>query len=110
MRNLADRALRQAGWTVLVADSAEAALEQAGTEPIDLLVSDIVLPGMDGATLLAHLRATRPDLPAILVSGYAESAVRGDLPPDGVAFLPKPYALKTLVAAAGATLLMDVPK
>ena len=110
VRNLAERALRQAGWTVLVADSAEAALERAGTEPIDLLVSDIVLPGMDGATLLAHLRATRPDLPAILVSGYAESAVRGDLPPDGVAFLPKPYALKTLVAAAGATLLMDVPK
>ncbi len=110
VRALAERALRQAGWTVLAVDSAEAALERAGTDPIDLLVSDIVLPGMDGTALLAHLRASRPDLPAILVSGYAESAVRGDLPPDGVAFLPKPYALKTLVAAAGATLLVDVPK
>jgi two-component system cell cycle sensor histidine kinase/response regulator CckA len=110
VRALAERALRQAGWAVLTADSAEAALDRLGAEPIDLLVSDIVLPGMDGTALLARLRARRPDLPAILVSGYAESAVRGDLPLDDVAFLPKPYALKALVAAAGATLLMDVPK
>jgi hypothetical protein len=47
---------------------------------------------------------------AILVSGYAESAVQGDLPPDGVVFLPKPYALKALVAAAGRALLTDVAK
>lgn len=110
VRALAERALRQAGWTVLTAGSAEAALDRLDGASIDLLVSDIVLPGMDGTALLTRLRASRPHLPAILVSGYAESAVRGDLPPDDVAFLPKPYALKALVAAAGATLLMDVPK
>ena len=111
VRRLAERALRQAGWTVLVAESAEAALERIAAEVrIDLLVSDIVLPNMDGAALLVRLRDRHPNLPAILVSGYAESAVRGDLPMDGVAFLPKPYALKALVAAAGATLLADVPK
>lgn len=111
VRDLAERALRQRGWTVLSAESAEAALERsAAVERIDLLVSDIVLPGMDGQALLAHLRDRHPGLPAILVSGYAESAVRGDLPLDGVTFLPKPYALKALVAAAGASLLADVPK
>jgi len=111
VRELAERALRQRNWTVLSAGSAEAALEGSSTtERIDLLVSDIILPGMDGQGLLARLRERHPDLPAILVSGYAESAVRGDLPLNGVTFLPKPYALKALVAAAEASLLVDVPK
>ena len=111
VRDLAERALRQRGWAVISAGSAEAALERsASMDRIDLLVSDIVLPGMDGQALLGRLRDRHPGLPAILVSGYAESAVRGDLPPDGVTFLPKPYALKALVATAGASLLVDVPK
>ncbi len=111
VRDLAERALRQRGWTVLSAGSAEAALERsAAVDRIDLLVSDIVLPGMDGQALLVRLRDRHPGLPAVLVSGYAESAVRGDLPLDGVTFLPKPYALKALAAAAGASLLVDVPK
>lgn len=111
VRTLAERALRQAGWRVASFGSAEAALEALDSlGALDLLVSDIVLPNMDGQALLRHLRESRPGLPAILVSGYAESAVRGDLPLDGVTFLPKPYALKALVAAAGATLMTDVPK
>jgi len=111
VRTLAERALRQAGWRVASFGSAEAALEALDSlGALDLLVSDIVLPDMDGQALLCHLRESRPGLPAILVSGYAESAVRGDLPLDGVTFLPKPYALKALVAAAGATLMTDVPK
>lgn len=113
VRRLAERALHKAGWTVLAVDSAESALLHMSTATapsIALLISDIVLPGMDGAALLARLRADQPNLPAILVSGYADSAVRGDLPLDGVVFLPKPYALKALVAAATTTLLTGVSK
>jgi two-component system cell cycle sensor histidine kinase/response regulator CckA len=69
VRALAERALRQAGWTVLAAESAEAALariDAPGEPRIDLLISDIVLPGMDGPALLARLRARGPNLPAIL--------------------------------------------
>ena len=111
VRTLAERALRQAGWRVIAVESAEAALEQAGAAgSLELMISDIVLPGLDGQALLGRLRARWPRLPAILVSGYAESAVTGDLAADGVTFLPKPYGLRTLLAAADAALLVNVPK
>ena len=99
VRHLAKRALERAGWTVLPAGSAEEALELVADRAIDLAVSDVVLPGLDGTELLARLRAGRAALPAILVSGYAESAVRGDLPSEGTRFLAKPYALRALTDA-----------
>lgn len=105
VRALAERALRRAGWTVLAAETGEAALAlaaQAGNPAPDLLISDVVLPGMDGLALLAELRPRWPALPALLVSGYTDSTLRGDLASAGVVFLPKPYSLKALVAEAAA--------
>ena len=103
IRRLAERALSRAGWQVLQADSAEAALTslpQPGDSsvPPAVLVSDVVLPGMDGTELVRKIRETWPGLPAVLVSGYADSALPGDLAGEGTVFLPKPYRLKELVA------------
>jgi two-component system cell cycle sensor histidine kinase/response regulator CckA len=101
VRRIAARALALKGWEVLQADSAEAALALLDADPAvapAALVSDVVMPGMDGPALVQAVRARLPGLPAILVSGYAEQGV---LSPDrarDVAFLGKPYAPKQLVA------------
>jgi two-component system cell cycle sensor histidine kinase/response regulator CckA len=96
---LAARALRGAGFTVLTAASAEEALDllDAGAPAPCALVSDVVMPGLDGLALAARLRARQPGLPVLLVSGYAEAALGRDLASEGLRLLPKPYALADLV-------------
>ncbi len=102
VRRLAARALTKEGWTVLSAESGEAAMalldEQADGAMLSAVLSDVVMPGMDGPALVRALRSRQPGLPAILASGYAEEAVRGDLAAEDIAFLPKPYTLKTMLA------------
>ncbi|OYU50595.1 MAG: hybrid sensor histidine kinase/response regulator [Rhizobiales bacterium PAR1] len=100
VRNFGARALRSRGYTVIEAQSGVDALEQVGEriEDIDLVVSDVVMPEMDGPTLLKELRARNPDLKVIFVSGYAEEAFRKNLPEgQQFDFLPKPFGLKQLV-------------
>ena len=103
VRRLAERALKRAGWTVVSAGSGEAALEMlAGRHAagrLHAVVSDVVMPGMDGPTLVRAVRVLFPGIPAVLASGYAEEAVREDLAAEDIAFMPKPYTLKALVAA-----------
>jgi two-component system cell cycle sensor histidine kinase/response regulator CckA len=97
---LAERALRRAGFDVMSAASAEDALDlldQGGPRPI-ALVSDVVMPGMDGLALAARLRERDPELPVLLVSGYAEVALGRDLAAERLKLLPKPYGLADLVA------------
>ena len=66
--------------------------------PVDLVVSDVVMPEMDGPTLLGELRKLYPDLKVIFVSGYAEEAFRKNLPEgEEFNFLPKPFSLRQLV-------------
>jgi two-component system cell cycle sensor histidine kinase/response regulator CckA len=103
---LAERALRRAGFEVLPAASAEEALElleDPANRPI-ALVSDVVMPGMDGMALAAKLRERDPDLPVLLVSGYAEVALGRDLAAERLKLLPKPYGLSDLVAELRAIL------
>jgi two-component system cell cycle sensor histidine kinase/response regulator CckA len=103
---LAARALRGAGYSVLTATSAEEALdllESGGPVPC-ALVSDVVMPGLDGLALAARLRARHPALPVLLVSGYAEAALGRDLASEGLRLLPKPYALADLVTELRAIL------
>jgi len=100
VRNFGARALRSRGYTVIEAQSGVDALEQVGDkiDTIDLVVSDVVMPEMDGPTLLRELRARNPDLRVIFVSGYAEEAFRKNLPEgQQFDFLPKPFGLKQLV-------------
>ncbi len=94
------RALSARGYTVLEAASGIEALEiiQERGSPVDLVVSDVVMPEMDGPTLLGELRKLYPDLKVIFVSGYAEEAFRKNLPEgEDFNFLPKPFSLRQLV-------------
>jgi two-component system, cell cycle sensor histidine kinase and response regulator CckA len=93
------RALTSRGYKVHEASSGVEALEVwdelAGN--IDIVVSDVVMPEMDGPTLLGELRKRRPDIKFVFVSGYAEDAFAKNLPEDAkFGFLPKPFSLKQL--------------
>jgi two-component system cell cycle sensor histidine kinase/response regulator CckA len=93
------RALTSRGYTVHEASSGVEALEifDAIGDEIDIVVSDVVMPEMDGPTLLGELRQRRPGIKFIFVSGYAEDAFAKNLPPDAkFGFLPKPFSLKQL--------------
>jgi two-component system cell cycle sensor histidine kinase/response regulator CckA len=107
LRTLNARGLASRGYTVLVAGNGVEAievLEKQGGE-VDLVVSDVVMPEMDGPTLLKELRRRNPDVKVIFVSGYAEDAFQKHLPEHGqFAFLPKPFTLKQLVAAVKETM------
>ncbi|HMK70599.1 MAG TPA: response regulator [Xanthobacteraceae bacterium] len=107
LRALNARGLASRGYTVLeAANGIEAIdlLEKFGGQ-VDLVVSDVVMPEMDGPTLARELRSRNPDLKIIFVSGYAEDAFQKHLPDHGqFAFLPKPFTLKQLVAAVKETL------
>ncbi len=105
VRRFAERALSRAGWTVLTADSGDEALDllrnrPPDSGPITAMVTDMVMPGMDGATLTQAVRAAcgNAKLPVVLVSGYAEAPLRGELTAGNTLFLAKPYSLPDLVA------------
>lgn len=110
VRAVNSRALSARGYTVLEAASGLEALAivREGSQPIDLVVSDVVMPEMDGPTLLREVRKHQPDLKVIFVSGYAEDAFRKNLP-EGEAFnfLPKPFSLKQLVETVKKTMAAD---
>ncbi len=107
VRSFAARALVSRGYRVHEAGSGVEALEvmqEAGGQ-IDLVVSDVVMPELDGPSLLRELRKTRPELKIIFVSGYAEEAFRKNLPEgEEFHFLPKPFSLKQLAIAVKETL------
>jgi two-component system, cell cycle sensor histidine kinase and response regulator CckA len=69
-------------------------------EPIALLISDVVMPEMDGPTMVREARKTRPELPILFMSGYAEEQLRNSIDIDNVAFLPKPFSVQELAEAA----------
>ncbi len=99
VRTFASRALASRGYTVLEAADGEAALSVAGDHDgtIDIVVSDVVMPGMDGPTMVNKLKTERPDTKIVFISGYAESAFqKSDDKPDDFHFLPKPFTLKQL--------------
>lgn len=107
VRAFAARALMSRGYTVHEASTGAEALavmeETGGT--VDLVVSDVVMPEMDGPSLLRELRKTRPDLKIIFVSGYAEDAFKKNLPEnERFNFLPKPFSLKQLATTVKETL------
>lgn len=100
VRRLTERGLTLSGWTVLTADCGEAALAvlEAQAAPPAALVSDVSMPGMDGPALVRAVRAMLPDLPVILVSGYADTDPLTDLPGAPVQFVAKPFSIKDLAA------------
>ncbi|MGI9372370.1 MAG: cell cycle histidine kinase CckA [Hyphomicrobiales bacterium] len=102
VRAFASRALQSRGYTVLEADSGVSALEQVNEheDEIDLVISDVVMPEMDGPSLLRELRSRGMNVTIIFISGYAEDAFAKNLEEnEKFAFLPKPFSLKQLAAA-----------
>ena len=99
VRTIAAKLLRQRGYEVIEAEDGEQALELAEewAGQIDMLISDVIMPGLDGPSLLKKARRYLGDVPVMFISGYAESDF-SDLLQDevGVSFLPKPLDIKTL--------------
>jgi len=107
LRSLNARGLRSRGYSVIEASNGVEALEALEEKEgaVDLVVSDVVMPEMDGPTLLKTMRGKNPDLKIIFVSGYAEDAFEKSLPENQqFAFLPKPFTLSQLVAAVKETM------
>jgi two-component system cell cycle sensor histidine kinase/response regulator CckA len=101
VRTVAERALARHGYKVLTANNGEEALErleEAG-EQVALLISDVVMPLMDGPTMVREVRKTYPDMPILFMSGYAEEQLRKSIDIANVAFLPKPFSVQELAEA-----------
>ncbi len=99
VRMFASRALKNKGYKVWEAASGEAALEivAARGDEIDLLISDVVMPNMDGPTLVKAIRERNQRMKIIFISGYAEDAFKKNLAKgEAFSFLPKPFSLKQL--------------
>ena len=98
VRLFSKRALSNKGYEVMAADSGDSALallaDNADKE-IDLVLTDVVMPGMDGPTMAMKIRETNPDLKIIFMSGYTEDKLKEHMR-DNVWFLPKPFTLQQL--------------
>ena len=107
VRAFGSRALQMRGYKVIEADCAETALQQLDEcdYQVDLVVSDVVMPGVDGPTWVREARKRRPDLPVIFVSGYAEDVFRkGKEDVGDDRFLSKPFSLDQLSTEVKAAL------
>jgi two-component system cell cycle sensor histidine kinase/response regulator CckA len=107
VRAVAERALTRHGYTVLVAENGEAAIEILVREGrVDLMISDVVMPTMDGPTTAREARKLQPDLNILFISGYAEEQLRQSIDLPRVAFLAKPFSVQKLAEAARDSLVM----
>jgi two-component system cell cycle sensor histidine kinase/response regulator CckA len=112
LRALNARGLISRGYNVIEAGNGVEAIEQFEQHDgkVDLVVSDVVMPEMDGPTLFKALRERNPAVKMVFVSGYAEDAFQKSLPdPEQFNFLPKPFTLKQLVAVVKETMADDAP-
>jgi len=102
VREVAREFLESAGYRVLQAPSGEAALKLAAAHhgPIDLLVTDMVMPGMSGQELVRKMRVARQDLRVLYMSGYSEHAAEEATRSEGSAVLAKPFSRSALLRAA----------
>jgi PAS domain S-box-containing protein len=107
VRRLVQRSLEASGYTVHAAANAEEALQAAErwAGQIDVLVTDVAMPGLPGPELAALVRATQPDIGVVFISGNAEDSTIRDGGPHGTFdFLPKPFSIEELRVAVGRAL------
>lgn len=100
VRTFSSRALANKGYEVLDAESGEAALavmDRQTSKHIDLMITDVIMPNMDGPTLAQRMRQNNPALKIIFISGYTEEKLKDHMG-DNIWFLPKPFTLKQLAA------------
>ena len=104
VRAVAQRALVRQGFDVVTASDGEEGLEALARETaaghtFDIVVSDVVMPGMDGPAMAREIRKERPTLPILFMSGYAEEQLRRDIDVPNMHFLAKPFSVAQIVAA-----------
>ncbi len=99
VRAVAERALVRQGYEVTTAADGEEGLEAIGKGTFDLVVSDVVMPSMDGPAMAREIRALKPDLPFLFMSGYAEEHLRREIDIPNMHFLAKPFSVQQLVEA-----------
>ena len=100
VRAVAERALVRQGYVVETASDGEEALELfADGKRYDLVVSDVVMPNMDGPTMARQLRSQFGDIRLLFMSGYAEEQLRETISLDNVSFLPKPFSVQQIAEA-----------
>lgn len=105
VRAVAERALTRAGYSVTTATQGEEGLERFHQmDHVDLIISDVVMPTLDGPSMVREMRKKRPDLPVLFMSGYAEEQLRQSIDIDQVTFLPKPFSVAQLAEATSAAL------
>ncbi|MEQ1510229.1 MAG: ATP-binding protein [Sphingopyxis sp.] len=116
VRAVAQRALTRAGYSVVTANHGEDGLEKyASMAEVDLIITDVMMPNMDGPTMVAEIRAHRSDgraglpvgkanenVPVLFMSGYAEEQLRESIALSNVAFIPKPFSVAQLIEAVAA--------
>ncbi|MCB9974070.1 MAG: PAS domain S-box protein [Rhodospirillales bacterium] len=98
VRTFSQRALTNKGYKVLSAESGDSALlllEKTENTKLDLLITDVVMPGIDGPTLAKKIRQSSPKLKIIFISGYTEERLKDHMG-ERIYFLPKPFTLKQL--------------
>jgi len=97
---------------VLEADSGDSALELLDSceERIDMLVTDVVMPRMDGPTLMGHVRRSKSDIQVVFISGYAEDVFRDELENnETINFLAKPFPIRELAAKVKEVMAAESP-
>jgi two-component system cell cycle sensor histidine kinase/response regulator CckA len=106
VRTVAERALARAGYTVTPCANGEEGLAAIteGDGVFDIVVSDVVMPGMDGPAMVRAIRALRPDLPVLFMSGYAEEQLRRDIDIPDMHFIAKPFSVAAIGDKVGAVL------
>jgi two-component system cell cycle sensor histidine kinase/response regulator CckA len=107
VRAVAERALTRAGYQVTACPGGVeglAAIEE-GTE-FDIVVSDVVMPGMDGPAMVRAIREKRPRIPVLFMSGYAEAHLRKDIDIPDMHFIPKPFSVSAISDKVGGVLQM----
>lgn len=107
VRAVAERALSRSGYTVTSASDGEEGLAAiANKGPFDLVLSDVVMPGMDGPTMVKALRNAHPDIPVVFMSGYAEEQLRKEIDVDNMHFIAKPFSVQQISDKVGSVLGM----
>lgn len=102
VRAVAERSLARAGYDVTArSDGEEGLAEVKGGNRYDLIVSDVVMPGMDGPAMVRGIRQIDPDVPVLFMSGYAEEQLRKDIDVPEMHFIPKPFSVKEISAKVG---------
>lgn len=105
VRAVAERALSRAGYEVTACRDGEDGLAAIGQgTAFDLVVSDVVMPGLDGPAMVRAIREQRPQIPVLFMSGYAEESLRKDIDIPNVHFIAKPFSVAGIGDKVGAVM------